>query len=151
MIAVALVPERTFAKYNLSRPVYRIISNIKSALGSQFRKKGSKALFITGLLNGFLPCALVYAALFGALAMQSIPGGTAYMVLFGAGTIPLMSAVVYSAGFIKTSARISMAQAVPYMIVLVGMLFIVRGLALDIPYLSPGNLDLFVQQAPDCK
>lgn len=151
MIAVALIPERIFAKYNFSRPAYRIISNIKSALGSQFRKRGSKALFTTGLLNGFLPCSLVYAALFGALAMQSIAGGTAYMVLFGAGTIPLMSAVVYSAGFIKTSVRISMAEAVPYMVVLVGMLFIVRGLALDIPHLSPGNLDLFVQQAPDCK
>src|SRR5690606_6414989 len=109
MNAVALIPERIFAKYNFSRPAYRIISNIKSALGSQFRKKGSKALFTTGLLNGFLPCSLVYAALFGALAMQSIAGGTAYMVLFGAGTIPLMSAVVYSAGFIKTSVRISMA------------------------------------------
>lgn len=151
IIAVALVPERIFAKYNFSRPVYRVISNIKSGLGSQFKKRGYKALFVTGLLNGFLPCALVYAALFGALAMQSITGGILYMMLFGAGTIPLMSLVVYSAEFIKTSARISLAKSVPYVVALIGMLFIVRGLGLGIPYMSPGDLNLFVQLPPDCK
>ena len=151
IITIALIPEKVFAKYNLSKPVYRIISGIKSGLGSQFRKRGSKALYITGLLNGFLPCGLVYTALFGGLAMQSISGGILYMVLFGAGTIPLMSAVVYSAGFIKNSARVVMAKVVPYVVVFIGMLFIVRGLGLDIPYLSPGNLNLFVQNTANCR
>lgn len=151
MITIILLPEKLFASYNFSKPVYRIIANIKAGLGNQFRKRSLKALFITGLLNGFLPCGLVYAALFGAIAMQSTSLGIAYMVLYGIGTIPLMSLVVYSAGFIKNSSRALFSKAVPYMVVLVGMLFIVRGLGLDIPFISPSSLNLFVQQAPHCK
>lgn len=151
MITIIFIPEKTFTKYNFSKPVYKVISNIKSGLGSQFRKRNLKAFFMTGLLNGFLPCGLVYAALFGAIAMQSTSLGMLYMVLYGAGTIPLMSLVVYSSGFIKNSSRAWFSKAVPYMVVLVGALFIVRGLGLDIPYISPGSLSLFVQQAPHCK
>jgi uncharacterized protein len=150
MIIIVMVPEKIVAKYNFSKPVYRIISNVKSGLGSQFRKKGSKALFTAGLLNGFLPCGMVYAALFGAIAMQSVAYGTFYMVLYGIGTIPLMSLVVYASGILKSPLRNSFRRVVPYAAVLIGMLFIVRGLGLDIPYLSPGNLSLYVGSRPDC-
>jgi len=151
MITVVLLPERQFAKYNFSKPVYRIISKIKTSLGSQFRKRSNKALFITGLLNGFLPCGLVYAALFGAIAMQNAVFGTLYMLLYGVGTIPLMSAVVYASAFLKKPWRNTITKAVPYAAVVIGMLFIVRGLGLGIPYLSPGNLSLFVGGMADCK
>lgn len=151
MILIAVIPEKTLAGYNFSKPVYRIISNIKTALGSQFRKRGYKAFFITGLLNGYLPCGLVYAALFGAIAMQSAGFGVLYMMLYGAGTIPLMSLVVYSAGFIKNSMRKAFSKVVPYMVVCVGMLFILRGLGLGIPYVSPSNISLYVTEAPHCK
>ncbi len=39
MIIIALVPEKQFAKYNFSKPVYKVISNVKSSLGNQFKKK----------------------------------------------------------------------------------------------------------------
>lgn len=151
MIAIALVPEKIFSKYNFSKPVYHLISKVKTSLGTQFRKRSYKALYITGLLNGFLPCGLVYAALFGALAMQSIPLGILYMILYGAGTIPLMSAVVYAAGMVKAPLRNTLNKIVPYTVVFIGMLFIVRGLGLSIPYLSPGDMSLFVQETPVCK
>lgn len=150
MIFIAMVPERVFAKYNFSKPVYKIISKVKSSLGSQFKKKSNKALFVTGLLNGYLPCALVYSALFGAIAMQSEVYGILYMLLYGAGTIPLMSAVVYGAGLMKSSLRNTFAAIVPYAAVFIGMLFIVRGLGLGIPFLSPADINLFVQSNPDC-
>lgn len=151
MIAIALVPEKIFSKYNFSKPVYHLISKVKTSLGTQFRKRSYKALYITGLLNGFLPCGLVYAALFGALAMQNIPLGILYMILYGTGTIPLMSAVVYAAGMVKAPLRNTLNKIVPYTVVFIGMLFIVRGLGLSIPYLSPGDMSLFVQETPVCK
>lgn len=151
MITIALVPERIFAKYNFSKPIYKLISGVKAGLGNQFRKKGYKALFVTGLFNGFLPCGLVYAALFGALAMQSALYSTAFMFLYGAGTIPLMTMVVFTATFFKNPIRNTLAKAVPYLAVCIGMLFIVRGLGLSIPYLSPGNMNLFVGAMADCK
>ncbi len=151
MITLALVPEKVFARYNFSKPVYRLISKIKTSLGSQFRKRNNKALFVTGLLNGYLPCGLVYAALFGAIAMQNEILGSAYMMLYGVGTIPLMSAVVYTSGFIKNSTRSVMAKIVPYAAAFIGILFVVRGLGLDIPYVSPGTMSLYVTEQPHCK
>ena len=64
MIVIAMVPEKQFAKYNFSKPVYKVISKVKSSLGKQFTKTSNAAFYMTGLFNGFLPCALVYAALF---------------------------------------------------------------------------------------
>lgn len=151
MIFIVMIPEKLFSRYNFSKPVYKIISKVKAGLGEQFRKRSYKALFFTGLLNGFLPCGLVYAALFGAIAMQSEILGTLYMVLYGLGTVPLMSAVVYATSLLKNPVRNSFSKIVPYAAVFIGMLFIVRGLGLDIPNLSPGNLSLFVQEAPNCR
>lgn len=150
MIVIVLIPERIFAEYNFSKPVYRWISSVKSALGKQFRDKSYKSLFTIGLLNGFLPCGLVYAALFGAIAMQSISFGILYMVLFGLGTVPLMSGIVYFKELMTLSFRRKIQKAIPFMIVLVGILFILRGMGLGIPYVSPSALNLFVKAAPDC-
>jgi sulfite exporter TauE/SafE len=150
MILIVLIPEKVFARYNFSKPVYRVISNIKSTLGSQFKKKSYKSLFIIGLLNGFLPCGMVYVALFGAIAMQSASFGVLYMVLYGLGTIPLMTIVVYIHSLLKLTFRNKIQKAIPYVAILIGVLFILRGLGLGIPYLSPSTMSLFVQGTPNC-
>lgn len=150
IIAVALIPERIFAKYNFSKPIYRVISWLKSSLGQQFKKKTNKSIYTIGVLNGLLPCAMVYVALFGALAMQDIFLGTFYMILFGVGTIPLMSAVVYFSSFIKQNLGNGFHKIIPVVVVSIGVLFILRGLGLDIPFVSPSNLQLFVSNNADC-
>jgi sulfite exporter TauE/SafE len=150
MIIAALIPEKVFSKYNFSKPVYKVISKIKSSLGSQFRNRSYKSLFIIGLLNGFLPCGMVYAALFGAIAMQSAGFGMLYMLLFGLGTVPLMTVVVYANALIKLPFRNKIQKAIPYAAVIIGVLFILRGLGLGIPYVSPSNMNLFVQATPNC-
>ncbi|AXB57242.1 sulfite exporter TauE/SafE family protein [Flavobacterium fluviale] len=150
MIIVVLIPENKFAEYNFSKPVYKIISKIKTNLGSQFKNKSYKSLFTIGLLNGFLPCGMVYVALFGAIAMQSASYGVLYMLLFGIGTIPLMTIVVYVNKLLKLPFRNKIQKAIPYVAVIIGVLFILRGLGLGIPYISPSNMSLFVQQTPNC-
>ncbi|MDI1317404.1 sulfite exporter TauE/SafE family protein [Flavobacterium sp.] len=150
MIAIILIPERIFAQYNFSKPIFRIISSVKTALGKQFRTKSYKSLFTIGVLNGFLPCGLVYAALFGAIAMQDVTLGMLYMVLFGLGTVPLMSILIYFKELMTLPIRNKVQKAIPYMVVLIGTLFILRGLGLGIPYISPSSLALFVQATPNC-
>lgn len=150
MIFVILIPERVFAKYNFSKPVYRLISKIKTTLGSQFKNKSYQSLFTIGLLNGFLPCGMVYVALFGAIAMQSAVYGVFYMVLFGLGTVPMMSSVVFLNAFLTIPIRNKIQKAIPYVGVLIGILFILRGLGLGIPYISPTNMSLYVQEQPNC-
>lgn len=150
MILVALVPEKVFAKYNFSKPVYKIISKVKSNLGQQFKNKSYKSLFTIGLLNGFLPCGMVYVAIFGAIAMQSVSLGIFYMLLFGIGTIPMLTAMIYISNLLSFSFRGTIQKAIPIIAVVIGILFIIRGLGLDIPYLSPSNLSLFVQSEANC-
>ena len=150
MIAVILIPEKIFSKYNFSKPMFRLISKIKSTLGSQFKNKSYKSLFIIGLLNGILPCGMVYVALFGAIAMQSESLGVLYMVLFGLGTVPMMSSVIYINSFLTIPVRNRIQKVIPYVAVLIGILFILRGLGLGIPYVSPSNMSLFVQETPNC-
>lgn len=150
MILVILIPEKVLARYNFSKPVYKLISRIKQNLGSHFKNKSFKSLYIIGLLNGFLPCGMVYVALFGAIAMQSAGLGVLYMVLFGLGTIPLMSAVVYANSFVSVAIRNKIQKVIPYVGVAIGVLFILRGLGLGIPYVSPSNINLFVQEKANC-
>ena len=150
MIITILTPERVLANYNFSKPVYRLISKIKSSLGKQFKNKSYKSLFTIGLLNGFLPCGMVYVALFGAIAMQNVYFGILYMLLFGIGTIPMMSSVTYLNSIMTVSFRNKIQKVIPYVGVVIGVLFILRGLGLGIPYVSPANMSLFVQETPNC-
>jgi hypothetical protein len=150
MITIVVVPERFFMNYNFSRPIFRVISKIKTSLGSQFKNKSYQSLFTIGVLNGFLPCGMVYVALFGAIAMQSAGFGVLYMILFGLGTVPMMSSVVYLNSILTLSVRNKIQKIIPYVGVCIGILFILRGLGLGIPYVSPNNMSLFVQAAPNC-
>jgi sulfite exporter TauE/SafE len=150
MIVIVLIPEKVFAQYNFSKPVFNLISKIKTSLGSQFKNKSYKSLFTIGLLNGFLPCGMVYVALFGAIAMQNELYGVLYMILFGLGTVPLMSSVVFLQSFLTVSVRNKIQKIIPFVAVIIGILFIFRGLGLGIPYISPSDMSLFVQASPNC-
>ncbi|WP_413512748.1 sulfite exporter TauE/SafE family protein [Myroides odoratus] len=150
MILLALIPTNRIGNLNLMKPLYRVVNGIKSSLGKQFKKKSSKALFLIGFFNGFLPCGMVYVALFGALATQEVGMGMAYMALFGVGTIPLMSLVIYFKNLFSETFRRRIMKYYPVVIVLIGMLFIIRGLGLNIPFLSPDTLNLFVRGNAMC-
>ena len=93
---------------------------------------------------------MVYVALFGAIAMQNAGFGVLYMVLFGLGTVPMMSSVIYINSYLTLSIRNKIQKVIPYVAVLIGVLFILRGLGLGIPYVSPSNTSLFIQATPHC-
>ncbi len=150
MILVVLIPQQTFNKYNFSRPVYRLISKVKSALGSAMKKKTMDTFLTIGFLNGFLPCGLVYMALFAAIAGGNALNGILYMAVFGLGTIPLMTTAIYFSQFLKGKARQRIQKAIPVFVILIGALFILRGLGLGIPYLSPAPIYELVSNGVDC-
>lgn len=140
MIIVVLIPVPTFNRYNFSKPVYNIISKVKSSLGKALKKKTADTFLTIGFLNGFLPCGLVYMAVFASLAIQSTTQGSLYMVLFGLGTIPLMTTAIYIGKFLNIKAKQRIQKAIPVFVIIIGLLFIIRGLGLDIPYLSPAPI-----------
>lgn len=136
MIVFILFP-KLFKKVNFSTKISAVISKLKNALGKELKKKGNDTFFTIGFLNGFLPCGLVYMAVFGAVAKTNAFSGSLYMFLFGLGTIPLMTSVVYLGNFTKGAFRKKIQKAIPVLVVFVGALFILRGLGLGIPYISP--------------
>jgi len=102
-----------------------------------FGKQSYHNLFFIGLLNGLLPCGLVYVAVAGAINTNDAVMGVLYMVVFGLGTIPIMISVSLAGNLISQSIRKKVNKLIPTMIILLGVLFILRGLALGIPYISP--------------
>ncbi|GAA4961572.1 sulfite exporter TauE/SafE family protein [Algibacter aquimarinus] len=150
MILVVVIPQKTFNKYNFSKPIYNIISKVKSALGLALKKKTMDTFLTIGFLNGFLPCGLVYMALFAAMASGNAASGSLYMAVFGVGTIPLMTTAIYFSHFLKGTARQRIQKAIPIFVVIIGALFILRGLGLGIPYLSPTPVYDLVSNNMDC-
>ena len=148
MISFVLIPLRILNKYNFSKPIYRGIGIIKSKLGLYLKKKSSKAIFTIGFFNGFLPCGMVYIALVGAVATSEFYLGALYMFLFGLGTIPMMTVAVYSKNIFSLNIRNKIQKAIPVFVVLIGLLFILRGMGLGIPYVSPKDVKLHVQNTP---
>lgn len=150
MILIVLIPHRIFKKYNLSGPVYQMTSKVKSRLGEELKKRTPDTFLTIGFLNGFLPCGLVYMALFGSIAMGNALQGSAYMILFGLGTIPLMTTAIYFSSLLKAGSRQKIQRLIPVFVVFIGLLFILRGLGLGIPYVSPKPVVELVSGTMEC-
>ncbi len=150
MIVVVLLPHKAIGKYNLSKPLYKIISKVKTGLGKALKKKTADTFLTIGFLNGFLPCGLVYMAVFGAVATGSLLEGSLYMVLFGLGTIPLMTTAIYLGKFLNSTIKQRIQKAIPVFVVIIGVLFILRGLGLGIPYISPAPIVEMASSTLEC-
>ncbi len=150
MIIVVMIPSKTLNRYNFSKPVYKIISKVKNRLGKELKKKTADTFLTIGFLNGFLPCGLVYMALFGAIAMGNAWQGSLYMILFGLGTVPLMTTTIYFSGILKSSVKRRIQKLIPVFVVVIGLLFILRGLGLGIPYISPKPVAEVISAQMEC-
>jgi sulfite exporter TauE/SafE len=106
-------------------------------IGKLFREQKYSSLFTIGLLNGILPCGFVYVGLIASVATQGIAEGALFMFLFGMGTLPMMFAVSMMGQFLTQSARFRINRLMPLITIIIGFVFILRGLNLGIPYLSP--------------
>ncbi len=122
---------------NLDSFTYKYIGKLKSVFTVMFKKSSVVSLFVIGLLNGLLPCAMVYIALAGAIAQGDALAGMTFMLFFGLGTLPMMLGATYLGGFVSVNFRNKLQKVIPVMIFIIGVLFILRGMNLGIHYLSP--------------
>jgi sulfite exporter TauE/SafE len=117
--------------------LFSFFNTIKTKLGKLFLKSGLHSLFLIGLLNGLLPCGLVYIGIAGAIATGDIFRGALFMAVFGTGTIPVMLSLPLVGGIISVDARNKIRKTVPVIVGFMAILLILRGLNLGIPYVSP--------------
>lgn len=118
-------------------PVTRAVNTLKSRLGFLLQRRGLSVMFGIGLLNGLLPCGLLYAACATAITSENVPHAIAYMTTFGLGTLPMMLAISLLGTKLRFAFRLKMQRLIPFALAVVGLLLLFRGMALGIPYVSP--------------
>lgn len=136
----------TSRRLALSSPVMALVGSLKSGMAGLLSRRSVVSLGMLGLLNGFLPCGLVYVACAGALATGGMLAGVQYMAMFGLGTVPMMLGISLSGRLLSTSLRLQLRKAIPASVFVLAALLILRGMSLGIPYVSP-NLN---SHAPSC-
>lgn len=110
---------------------------IKGWLGWGLRRRTMGSLLVLGTVNGLLPCGLVYAAAALAATAGGVWAGMGSMALFGLGTIPVMLGLGLGGRAFPASWRLRLSSMMPASLAAVGLLLVLRGMALGIPYLSP--------------
>lgn len=130
----------------LWRPISVAVEHVKQRMASLLRQRSVLSLGTLGVLNGFLPCGLVYVAATGATATGGILAGAQYMAVFGLGTIPMMLAISLSGKLMPFAWRLKLRRAIPISVFLLATLLILRGMELGIPYISP----VLTSSSPSC-
>lgn len=115
----------------------KLTAGTRRLLGTLLQRQRFSTLYAIGFLNGLLPCGLVYLGIAGAVATVHIYQGALFMAVFGAGTIPAMAAVTASRQLISLQVRNRVKRLIPLVVALMGLLLIIRGMNLGIPYVSP--------------
>lgn len=136
ILAFIILPKR-FAHFNQQNFILRFFERIRLSLGQLFQKNNFSSLFSIGLLNGLLPCGLVYMAAVVAISTGSIANSMVFMAAFGFGTLPMMWSIAFFGNYVSISFRQNIRRVYPYMMMLMACLLILRGMGLGIPYVSP--------------
>jgi hypothetical protein len=106
-------------------------------LGKFMSQARLDTLFIAGILNGLLPCGLVYMALSATIALPATVQVISFVYAFGLGTMPMLVSISLLKSRIKFLQVKSVKKMVPVLVFAFGCLFVLRGMNLGIPYLSP--------------
>lgn len=122
---------------NLESLPNKLIAKTTGRIKVLFTNGDLGSLFLIGLLNGFLPCGFVYMALATAVTFGTVESSLLFMVGFGIGTVPAMLGVSLAGGLISATFRRKLQSLSPYFIAIVGIILILRGLNLGIPFISP--------------
>lgn len=137
ILLVVLRPMRLLRKIPFFRKTDFISSRLKKIWGPLLRSGSNLSLLGIGILNGFLPCGFVYLALAGAISTGGVVSGIIYMAMFGLGTAPILLALSITGKIVSLNLRRVINRLLPVGAIILAAIFILRGLSLGIPYLSP--------------
>ena len=117
--------------------VRKLFHPLEILIGRLWQSPSRHSFLLLGMANGLLPCGMVYLAVAGAVSFPELRESIAFMLFFGAGTLPALLIISFSGHLIGAQARRYMRKLVPITVVLMGVLLILRGLDLGIPFVSP--------------
>jgi sulfite exporter TauE/SafE len=114
-----------------------LMKRIQSLFTAVWAYQGISKFFLLGIINGMLPCGMVYLALALAFTTKTLSGAVLVMTMFGLGTLPALAGLRYFAFSLSMPMRNYFKRISPLLIGIMGLMLILRGLNLGIPYLSP--------------
>lgn len=137
LLLLSVIAPAALQRWSPSGRLTASLGSLRVMFARNLRRTAPEALFLTGALNGLLPCGLVHASLLGAVTMGGPVQGALFMAFFGLGTWPALLALRMSGGLIGLRQRTGLRKASPVIVSVLAVLLILRGLGLGIPYLSP--------------
>lgn len=150
ILAFLILPKTITKKLDPTSTFARIFLKLKNTFRGLFQSKNAFGPLVLGLINGLLPCGLVYVGLAGALALGDPISSAEFMAAFGLGTVPVMISIIFLGDLISLQWRANIRKLMPVMFAIMGALFILRGLNLGIPYISPNMEMTAVGGVPQC-
>ncbi len=135
--AIILISFAASPHLGFGSPALDTVAWLKAGLAPLLRQRTIPAMFLLGALNGLLPCGLVYVACASAVAFGGFLSAITYMLAFGLGTLPLMLGIGLAGRNLQLALRFRFQRLIPICIITLGLLLLLRGMSLGIPYLSP--------------
>lgn len=136
IVIYLLLPSKTKTILKIS-PNQSLLVRLRKQISKFLYIQNNSSLFGIGMLNGLLPCGMIYLALTSSFLAGSAVKGSLFMFSFGMGTFPTMLAAVFFGSFVNQHIRSKLRKLVPVFLFFMAALLIVRGMNLGIPYLSP--------------
>jgi sulfite exporter TauE/SafE len=149
ILAFLVLPKTITKKIDPTSTFARLFLKLKNTFRGLFQSKNTFGPLVLGLLNGLLPCGLVYIGLAGALALGNPLESAQFMATFGLGTAPIMISIILFGDLISLQWRAKIRKLMPILFAIMGTLFILRGMNLGIPYISP-SMDMTERSVPQC-
>ena len=130
ILLVFIIPQKWISKLSLLPHVNRFNNLVKSSLSIYYKKYSLLSQFTFGLLNGLLPCGMVYAALSGAFLMNHLWQSMLFMTLFGLGTLPMMLSFSFLGSMVRKlfTFKPKLIYTVSYLVLAIWLIF--RGITL---------------------
>jgi sulfite exporter TauE/SafE len=97
----------------------------------------SVSMILGGLINGLLPCGLVYSALIASLSTGYTLSASVFMLGFGISTIPMMMIVSLISLPLKMKMSRLFSLITNWWLLIMAVIFLLRGAGIGIPLISP--------------
>lgn len=111
----------------------KLIQSVRKKMASALQSRKLYSWLILGVLNGLLPCGMVYLALVSSIATGSVTDGGIFMLIFGIGTFPVMMAVGFFKSLFTPPLRSRIRKLTPFVIAAAGIWLVARGIFIQYP------------------
>ncbi len=122
-----VIPRKSRAGMADNRLFNYVSSKFRKFFNYFLNSQDKSSLAVLGMLNGLLPCGLVYVALGGAIAEAEPVASISYMAAFGIGTFPVMFSIYFAKNFIPIKVRQKLTRLIPFAIGALALLLIFKG------------------------